>query len=229
MVMGLDDTQENEGHDRKNITMPGVQNELIGNISMLSGGPVILIILSGGCVDISQWRDNDKISAILWAGYPGMYGGLAIAKVLYGDYNPSGRLTQTWYYANYTNEILMTDMNMRPNTTTNSPGRGYRYYPNNVVYKFGDGLSYSTFNCSKVFVNSNNNKLSVMIENNGNMDGSAIILVYFIPINSGKNGIPIRRLIAFGRVNQLAINQSYNLTMDIYQEFVGSKEQSNGG
>ena len=229
LVMGLDGSQEGESNDRKNIAMPGVQNELIGNITMSSKGPIILIILSGGCVDIGEWRDNDKIIGILYGGYPGMWGGLAIANIIYGDYNPSGRLTQTWYFNNYTTEIQMDDMNMRPNITTGSIGRGYRYYPGQVVYKFGDGISYTIFKCDKIEINKDENQLSVIIENTGKIDGSAVVLVYFIPNGAGKNGLPIKRLIAFGRVDELKVNTNYNLTMDIYKEFVGSDEQKNGG
>ena len=71
--------------------------------------------------------------------------------------------------------------------------------------------------------------INTEVKNTGNMDGSAIVLVYFVPNNAGKNGIPIKRLVAFGRVNELKMADSYNLTMNVYEEFVGSNEQKNGG
>ncbi len=92
--MGLDESQESEGHDRTQISLPGVQNDLIEQVATASKGPVILIIISGGCVDIGRWQSSSIINAIAWGGYPGMYGGLAMSELLYGVFSPVGRLTQ---------------------------------------------------------------------------------------------------------------------------------------
>eukprot|EP00483_Globobulimina_turgida_P009380 UN09399 len=73
MVMGLDQSQEAEGHDRGNILLPGVQYDLIEQVSTASKGKTILVILSGGCVDISNQTNSNKIAGIIWGGYPGMY------------------------------------------------------------------------------------------------------------------------------------------------------------
>ena len=73
LVVGLDESQENENNDRESIMLPGVQNELIRNVSAVSNR-TILVVITGGCVDISEWRDSENINAILTAGYPGMYG-----------------------------------------------------------------------------------------------------------------------------------------------------------
>eukprot|EP01083_Nonionella_stella_P160479 524713_1 len=199
LVMGIDKTQEGEGHDRMNITLPGEQNNCIEQVASAAKGPVILVILSGGSVDIARWRDSDDIDAIIWAGYPGMYGGAAIADVIFGKFNPAGRLTQTFYFANYVDEIKMSDMNMRPNATTKSPGRGYRYYNGDVVYPFGAGMSYTTFNCDVAPVKEVNGQLNVTVGNIGGMDGGVVVLVYFVPNNGGMNGVEIKRLVAFGR------------------------------
>jgi hypothetical protein len=103
---------------------------------------VILVLLTGGPVDVTFAKNNPKIGAILWAGYPGQAGGLAIAKVLFGEHNPSGRLPVTWYPEEYT-RVNMTDMRMRADPATGYPGRTYRFYRGETVYKFGYGLSYS--------------------------------------------------------------------------------------
>uniref|UniRef100_A0A0E0F4W7 Fibronectin type III-like domain-containing protein n=1 Tax=Oryza meridionalis TaxID=40149 RepID=A0A0E0F4W7_9ORYZ len=93
-----------------------------------------------------QKYTNPKIGAILWAGYPGQAGGQAIADVLFGEHNPSGKLPVTWYPEEFT-KFTMTDMRMRPDPATGYPGRSYRFYKGKTVYKFGYGLSYSKFAC----------------------------------------------------------------------------------
>eukprot|EP00488_Nonionellina_sp_1-RS-2012_P001469 TRINITY_DN2369_c0_g1_i1.p1 TRINITY_DN2369_c0_g1~~TRINITY_DN2369_c0_g1_i1.p1 ORF type:complete len:161 (+),score=34.08 TRINITY_DN2369_c0_g1_i1:46-483(+) len=69
LVMGIDQSQESEGRDRSNIALPGQQNNLIAQVAAAAKGCVILVVFSGGCVDISKWRDSDDIAAIIWAGY----------------------------------------------------------------------------------------------------------------------------------------------------------------
>ena len=96
IVAGLDQSQESEGHDRTVITMPGAQDELITKVAAAAKGPVVLVLLSGGAIDVSAHVANPKIGAILWGGYPGQSGGTAIAETLFGRNNPSGKLTQTW-------------------------------------------------------------------------------------------------------------------------------------
>jgi hypothetical protein len=144
LFMGLSQQQESEGKDRTSLLLPGMQQSLITAVADASKRPVILVLLSGGPVDITFAQSNPKIGAILWAGYPGQAGGLAIAKVLFGDHNPSGRLPMTWYPEDFT-KVPMTDMRMRADPTSGYPGRSYRFYQGNAVYKFGYGLSYSTF------------------------------------------------------------------------------------
>jgi beta-glucosidase-like glycosyl hydrolase len=88
LVMGLDQSQESEGHDRDDLELPGKQQELINSVAKASKRPVILVLLCGGPVDINFAKVDDKIGGILWAGYPGELGGMALAQVVFGDYNP---------------------------------------------------------------------------------------------------------------------------------------------
>ena len=157
-----------------------------------------------------------------------MYGGLAVAEVIFGVTAPAGRLTQTWYKHTFVNEVLMADMNMRPNATGTNPGRGYRYFTGEVVYPFGFGLSYTEFNCSKLTVAQNNGRVvSLTVTNVGTVQSSAVVLVFWRPLNSG---VPLlKRLVAFGRVNLLSAKESKEVTMDLYEEFVRTKEMNNGG
>ncbi|KAM3311234.1 hypothetical protein ACQJBY_031728 [Aegilops geniculata] len=144
LFMGLSQQQESEGRDRTSLLLPGQQQSLITAVADAAKKPVILVLLTGGPVDVTFAKTNPKIGAILWAGYPGQAGGLAIARVLFGDHNPGGRLPVTWYPEEFT-KVPMTDMRMRADPATGYPGRSYRFYQGETVYKFGYGLSYSSY------------------------------------------------------------------------------------
>ncbi|XP_057528248.1 probable beta-D-xylosidase 7 isoform X3 [Amaranthus tricolor] len=88
LVMGLDQTQEREKMDRVDLVLPGKQQNLISSVAQAAKKPVVLVLLCGGPVDISLSRDDDKVGSILWAGYPGEAGGLALAEIIFGDHNP---------------------------------------------------------------------------------------------------------------------------------------------
>ncbi|PON49836.1 Glycoside hydrolase, partial [Parasponia andersonii] len=145
LVVGADQSIEAESRDRVDLNLPGQQQLLITEVAKASKGPVILIIMSGGGFDISFAKNDDKITSILWVGYPGEAGGAAIADVIFGQYNPSGRLPMTWYPQSYVEKVPMTNMNMRPDPSSGYPGRTYRFYTGETVYAFGDGLSYTQF------------------------------------------------------------------------------------
>ncbi|KAK1302368.1 putative beta-D-xylosidase 7 [Acorus calamus] len=144
LIMGLDQTQEKEEHDRVSLLLPGMQQSLITSVANAAKRPVILVLLSGGPVDVTFAKYNPKIGAILWGGYPGQAGGVALAEVIFGEHNPGGRLPVTWYPESFT-KVPMTDMRMRPDPASGFPGRTYRFYNGPVVFKFGYGLSYSNY------------------------------------------------------------------------------------
>uniref|UniRef100_A0A0D3G0S1 Fibronectin type III-like domain-containing protein n=1 Tax=Oryza barthii TaxID=65489 RepID=A0A0D3G0S1_9ORYZ len=145
LVVGADQSVERESLDRTSLLLPGQQPQLVSAVANASRGPVILVVMSGGPFDISFAKSSDKISAILWVGYPGEAGGAALADILFGYYNPGGRLPVTWYPASFADKVSMTDMRMRPDSSTGYPGRTYRFYTGDTVYAFGDGLSYTKF------------------------------------------------------------------------------------
>ncbi|KAF5733329.1 beta-xylosidase/alpha-L-arabinofuranosidase 1 [Tripterygium wilfordii] len=144
LIVGADQSIEAESLDRTNILLPGQQPLLVSEVANVSKGPVILVIMSGGGMDISFAKSNEKITGILWVGYPGEAGGAAIADVIFGSYNPSGRLPMTWYPQSYVDKVPMTNMNMRPDPSNGYPGRTYRFYTGETIYSFGDGLGYTT-------------------------------------------------------------------------------------
>ncbi|KAJ7947214.1 Beta-D-xylosidase [Quillaja saponaria] len=146
ILVGLDLAIEAETRDRKDLLLPGYQTQLIKQVTKASKGPVILVIMTAGCVDISFAKEDENTKAILWAGFPGEEGGHAIADVIFGKYNPGGRLPLTWHEANYVDMLPMTSMALRPIDSLGYPGRTYKFFNGSTVYPFGFGLSYTQFN-----------------------------------------------------------------------------------
>eukprot|EP01012_Entosiphon_sulcatum_P026875 TRINITY_DN32374_c0_g1_i1.p1 TRINITY_DN32374_c0_g1~~TRINITY_DN32374_c0_g1_i1.p1 ORF type:complete len:736 (-),score=89.17 TRINITY_DN32374_c0_g1_i1:56-2263(-) len=219
VIIGLDQSQESEGHDRTSLALPGYQNQLVQAVANAARGKVIVVVMTGGPVDISEIKTNPKVGAILWSGYPGQSGGQALADVLFGTYNPGGRLTYTVYPSSFS-QVSMLDVNMRPNTTTGYPGRTYRFYTGQPVYTFGSGLSYTTFDevistitpaapiragyfTTETTLRANAPvvaTITVTVTNTGALAGSDVVLVYVKPPNPGQGGAPLKQLVGFQRV-----------------------------
>ncbi|XP_022764445.1 beta-xylosidase/alpha-L-arabinofuranosidase 1-like [Durio zibethinus] len=145
LVMGTDLSIEHEDRDREDLLLPSYQKELIIKVAEASNGPVVLVIMSAGGVDISFAKNNTKIKGILWFGHPGQEGGRGIADVVFGKYNPGGRLPITWYENDYVSKMPMTSMQLRPVDSLGYPGRTYKFFNGSTVYPFGFGLSYTSF------------------------------------------------------------------------------------
>ncbi|KAJ8771620.1 hypothetical protein K2173_026797 [Erythroxylum novogranatense] len=154
LIMGLDQTQEREELDRVDLMLPGRQQELITSVAKAAKNPVILVLLCGGPVDVSFAKYNKNIGSIIWAGYPGEAGGIALAEIIFGDHNPGGRLPMSWYPQEYV-KVPMTDMGMRPHTSSGYPGRTYRFYKGKILFEFGYGLSYSMYSYELKHVSQN--------------------------------------------------------------------------
>ncbi|RZR97551.1 hypothetical protein BHM03_00026750 [Ensete ventricosum] len=88
MFMGLDQNQEREDLDRTDLVLPGMQQTLISKVAEAAKKPIILVLLSGGPLDITFAKGDPRIGAILWAGYPGEAGGSAISSIIFGEHNP---------------------------------------------------------------------------------------------------------------------------------------------
>ncbi|XP_038680677.1 probable beta-D-xylosidase 5 [Tripterygium wilfordii] len=151
LFVGLDLSVEAESLDRNDLLLPGYQTQLINKVAESSQGPLVLVIMSAGGIDITFAKNNPKIQAILWAGYPGEEGGRAITDVVFGNYNPGGRLPITWYEANYVSKLPLTSMPLRPVDSLGYPGRTYKFFNGSTVYPFGYGLSYTNFTYKLTF------------------------------------------------------------------------------
>jgi len=218
---------ESEGNDRQSIGWPGIQSDFIQQVAAASKGPVVLVVMSGSSVDMSTQAASADVDAIMWAGYPGQSGGSAIADVLFGIYNPAGRLPFTVHTADFINQVFMSDMGMRPNASSPNPGRTYRFFTGVPVYPFGTGLSYTTFtynwlNNAEFFTvvdsasipplrapHSMRDSLrsgvativSVNVTNTGTISGDTVVILYVIPPNPGQNGAPLQYVAGFQRIH----------------------------
>jgi beta-glucosidase len=181
-----------DGGDRTKIELPAVQTATLKKLAKL-GKPVVLVNLSGSAIALN-WED-ENLDAILQAWYPGQEGGTAIADVLFGDYNPGGRLPVT-FYKSVADLPEFTDYDME--------GRTYRYFKGEPLYPFGYGLSYTTFAYSNLSVapkvaTSDKVKVTVDVENTGARDGNEVVQLY-VKIDDAAVPVPIHALQGFKRV-----------------------------
>lgn len=176
--------------DRTSIDLPEVQKNMLAALSA-TGKPVVFVLTTGSAVGL-EW-ENENIPAIVNAWYGGQAGGAAVADVLFGDYNPSGKLPVTFYRS-------VDDL---PDFEEyGMDGRTYRYFEGKPVYAFGHGLSYTEFRYSdlKVVDNDKTVDVSFVIRNIGKYDGDEVAQVYVrLPEYEGK--APVKELRGFTRVH----------------------------
>lgn len=192
--------------DRTNIELPKVQREMLKALKA-TGKPVVFIVCTGSALALN-WEDQN-LDAILNAWYSGQEGGTAIADVLFGNYNPAGRLPVT-FYKSVDQLPDFEDYSMK--------GRTYRYMTETPLYPFGYGLSYTTFayanaKLSKDVIGKDESvSLSLDITNTGKMDGDEVAQVYIK--NPNDLEAPIKALRAFKRVNVKA-GATQNITLEL--------------
>ena len=142
---GIDIVVESEANDRYQIAWPQSQVALMQQLAAL--GKPMAVVQMGTMLDATPVLNNENISSLLWAGYPGQDGGPAVFDILTGAVAPAGRLPITMYPADYVNQVPMTNMSLRPGP--NNPGRTYRWY-NDAVLPYAFGMHYTTFDASFV-------------------------------------------------------------------------------
>ncbi|KDO23678.1 hypothetical protein SPRG_11126 [Saprolegnia parasitica CBS 223.65] len=223
LFLGLNQSLEAEGMDRTHLRLPDVQLALFRAVVAVAASPIVVVLLTGGAVDLGEIKHHPRVGAILYAGYLGQAGGSAIADVLFGQVNPSGRLSQTLYFASFADQVTMSDMNMRP--TARTPGRTHRFYNGDVVFPFGHGLSYTTFrydvatddddNDATVVVAGNRWRAAIRITNVGELIGDDILLCFASPPGAGVDGKPKQSLVAFEKVASLVPGDEYIWHLDL--------------
>ena len=183
-----------KGGDRVDIGLPSPQEELLKQVHAL-GKPIVLVLLNGSAIAVNWAADN--IPAIVEAWYPGQAGGQAIADVLFGDYNPAGRLPVTFYKS-------LEDL--PPFEDYQMAGRTYRYFGGEPLYAFGHGLSYTTFAYNNLQVSAKTIgrdetiSVSTDVQNTGDRAGDEIVQLYISNLTTSVP-TPIRQLAGFERVH----------------------------
>lgn len=181
------------GGDRTEISLPKSQETLLEALVGL-GKPVVVVLMSGSAVAVN-WADRN-VPAIVAAWYPGGEGGTAIADVLFGDYNPAGRLPVTFYKS--------VD-HLPPFTDYSMQGRTYRYFKGEPLYPFGYGLSYTKFAYSNLRIAPKAPKageavkLTVDVTNAGDREGDEVVQLYLTD-TAASAPVPIRTLVGFDRI-----------------------------
>lgn len=229
MCMGISPRLEGEelelnvngfsGGDRTSLDLPETQQNLIKKIARL-GKPIVLVLLNGSALSIN-W-ESENIPAIVETWYGGQAAGDALADVLFGDYNPSGKLPVTFYKS----------VDQLPDFRSyNMKGRTYRYFEGDELYPFGYGLSYTTFEFSNLRLETariNNNgsaNILVDIKNTGKRSGEEVVQLYVKGKGLKKNDA-IKTLKGFekiflkpGKTKTVA----FEITPEVLQKYVEGK------
>jgi len=202
-VLGLSQRLEGEemgiqidgfsGGDRTSLNLPANQEELLS--AMISTGkPVVVILMNGG--PVASLQAEEKAAAVMLAGYPGVEGGSAVADVLFGDYNPAGRLPVTYYRG---------VEQLPPFEEYDMSDRTYRYFTGKPLYPFGYGLSYTTFsytdlNIPEKTVAGSDLIISVKVTNTGPVAGDEVVQLYLTD-EKASTPRPLRQLEGFKRIH----------------------------
>ncbi|GMV37489.1 MAG: beta-glucosidase [Fimbriimonadales bacterium] len=182
------------GGDRTSLDLPKVQQDLLEQVHA-TGKPVIVVLIAGSAVALN-WAD-EHCKAVMCAWYPGEEGGTAIADVLFGDYNPAGRLPVTFY---------RSVADLPPFEDYSMKGRTYRYFEGEPLYPFGFGLSYTRFSYDDLAIEpgvieaGETASIAVTVRNVGERAGDEVIQLYLVHA-SGDGRKPLRALAGFRRVH----------------------------
>jgi beta-glucosidase len=195
------------GGDRLTIDLPAVQEDLMRAVAA-TGTPTVLVLLNGSAVAVN-WADA-HIPAILETWYPGQAAGTAIADVLFGDYNPAGRLPVTFY---------KSSEQLPPFEEYSMKERTYKYFTGSPLYPFGHGLSYTTFSYSKLDIPKSVTAgdpvaVSVTVTNTGKHAGDEVVQLY-VTDREASAPVPIRKLVGFRRISlKKGESQRVSFTID---------------
>ena len=198
------------GGDRTKIELPAAQTELVKALKA-AGKKIVFVNFSGSAMGLTDVEP--ACDAILQAWYPGEEGGNAIASVLYGTYNPGGRLPVTFYRS--TDQLPdFEDYSMK--------GRTYRYMTEKPLYPFGYGLSYSTFKYGKAKIRKASDKVyvTVKVKNTSKLDGQEVVQLYVR--RPGDTEGPSHALRAFKRVSipkGKSVKVEFELTPESFEWF----------
>jgi hypothetical protein len=185
---GLDTSQEREGLDRNQTTLPGLQPELIQAVLQVASNKTILVLIHGGSLSLGEYVLTNT-PAIVSAPYGGQAASLALASVLFGEYNPTGKLAATMYPPSFVHDLPLTEMGLRVGV-----GRTYLYYKGTPEFPFGHGLSYSQWHLEwadhkkdmdlELLGTGTTLRVDVTVRNTGPHPGSQTLLLFWRPMSS---------------------------------------------
>ena len=200
--------------DRTHINLPKVQEELLKDL-FKTGKPVVFVNFSGSAIALN-W-ENENLPAIVQGFYPGETTGTALTRLLWGEFNPSGRLPVTFY---------KSEKDIPEFSNYDMQGRTYRYFTGKPLFPFGFGLSYTTFEYANLEIEGNNTAtvptetskftVSVAVKNTGQMDGEEVVQLY-LSNKSAKTCVPIVALKGFKRI-KLKKGETQTVTFTVNQE-----------
>lgn len=186
--------------DRTSIELPAAQREILKALHE-AGKKVVLVNCSGSAVALTP--ELETCDAILQAWYPGEQGGHAVADVLFGDYNPGGKLPVTFY---------KDDSQLPPFDDYRMTNRTYRYFRGTPLFHFGYGLSYTTFTTGTPSYDKATGKITISVTNTGKRDGTETIQAYLR--NPADAEGPIKTLRGYTRV-ELKAGETKTVTIDL--------------
>lgn len=181
-----------KGGDRTSIELPAIQRTILAKLKD-QGKKIVFVNFSGSAMGLAP--EDSICDAIIQAWYPGQAGGEAVAEVLFGEYNPAGRLPVTFYH---------DDSQLPDFEDYDMTGRTYRYMTEKPLYAFGHGLSYTTFDYSDVVLDRNrissadSVRLKMEVRNTGERDGDEVVQVYVRRLDDAAG--PLKSLKAFKRI-----------------------------
>jgi len=191
LIMGINHEIEKEGNngDRKDISLPGHQQELVKEICALQK-PTVLILIGGGVLAIDELKE--QCPAILYSWYPGFRGAEAIVDVVFGAFNPGGKMAVTMYHSNFTEESDYLEYDL-----TAGNGKTYKYWKGTpALFEFGYGLSYTTFEMKKN-EGCSSPTFCVDITNKGPVAGHETVFVFVYPPRNISSSEPASKMVRF--------------------------------
>lgn len=220
---GLNADWETEGADRASMKLPGVLDQLIAEVA--AANPNTVVVMQTGTPEEMPWLDATP--AVLQAWYGGNETGNSIADVVFGDYNPSGKLPLSFPKRLQDNPAFL---NYRTEAGRTLYGEdvyvGYRYYEfaeKDVNFPFGHGLSYTTFAFSKLAISHADGKLSVSlaVTNTGSFPGAQVAQLYVRPLQAAKINRPVKELKGFAKVD-LKPGETKTVTIAEQEKYLAS-------